>query len=154
MTQDDRTLQQVYRSAVKGLYARITSYYDYIYGRFGQEGLEMIADMSREYGESIVPRAREALDDNDLDSVAAYLLRIFKTVAWNTDGIKLVSQGPEKIVIRVDECPLHFEKPELCLAHTTMEKTVVKGLNPELDYIIGKSIPAGDGFCEHILSIK
>ena len=154
MTQDDRTLEQVYRSAVKGLYARITSYYNYLYNRFGQEGLEMISDMSREYGESIVPRAKKALGKNDIDSVAVYLLRIFKTVDRNTDGIKLVSKSPDEIIITVEECPLHFKNPELCLAHTTMEKTVVEGLNPDIKYTIGKSIPAGDGFCEHILSLK
>ena len=154
MTQDDRTLEQVYRSAVKGLYARITSYYNYLYDRFGQEGLDMISEMSREYGESIVPRARKALGKNDIESVATYLLRIFRTVDWNTDGIKLVSKSPEEIIIRVENCPLHFKKPELCRAHTTMEKTVVEKLNPDINYVIGKSIPAGDGFCEHILSIR
>ncbi|UCC16724.1 MAG: hypothetical protein JSU58_10230 [Dehalococcoidales bacterium] len=154
MTQDNRTLEQVYRSAVKGLYARITSYYNYIYDRFGQEGLDMISEMSREYGESIVPRAKEALGKNDIESVAEYLLRIFRTVDWNTDGIKLVSKSPEEIVITVEYCPLHFKNPELCLAHTTMEKTVVEGLNPDIEYIIARSIPAGDGFCEHILRLK
>ena len=34
------------------------------------------------------------------------------------------------------------------LAHTTMERTVVEQLNPSLTYRIGKSIPAGDPFCE------
>lgn len=154
MTQDNRTLDQVYRSAVKGLYARITSYYNYLYNRFGQEGLDMISEMSREYGESIVPRAREALGKNDIESVSAYLLRIFRTVDWNTDRIQIVSKNPEEIIIRVEDCPLHFENPELCLAHTTMEKTVVEGLNPDIKYTIGKSIPAGDGYCEHILSLN
>ena len=154
MTQDNRTLEQVYKSAVKGLYARITSYYNYLYDRFGQEGLDMISEMSREYGESIVPRARKALGKNDIESVAGYLLRILRTVDWNTDGIKLISNSPEEIIIRVEDCPLHFKNPELCLAHTTMEKTVVEGLNPNIKYTIGKSIPAGDGFCEHILSLK
>jgi hypothetical protein len=154
MLEDNRTIEQVYRSAVKGLYARITSYYDYLYDRFGEEGLEMIADMSRRYGQTIVPRAQEALESNDIDSVASYLLRIFKTVAWDTGRINLVTQSPDKIIIKVDECPLHFTKPELCLAHTTMEKTVVEGLNPRLTYTIGKSIPAGDSFCEHILTLQ
>jgi len=30
------------------------------------------------------------------------------------------------------------------------EKTVVKELNPDLLYLIGNSIPAGDDYCEHI----
>jgi len=151
---DNRTLEQVYRSAVKGLYARITSYYDYLYRRFGDEGLEMVAEMSREYGLSIVPRARKALKNNDINSVAGYLMRIFQTVVWNKDKTQLIVENPNKIIIKVDDCPLHFKKPEMCLAHTTMEKTVVEGLNPDLTYTIGKSIPAGDAFCEHIIELK
>ena len=59
-----------------------------------------------------------------------------------------------KAVVRIDECPLHFDKPEMCLAHTSMEKTVVEELNPSLRYRIGKSIPAGDAYCEHIIESK
>ena len=154
MSDDRRTLEQVYRSAVKGLYARITSYYDYLYNRFGDEGLEMITEMSREYGLSIVPRAKKALDNNDIRSVADYLVRIFETVAWNTGTIHLDIISSDKFIIRMDDCPLHFEKPEMCLAHTTMEKTVAEGLNPSLTYTIGRSIPAGDAYCEHILELK
>jgi hypothetical protein len=40
------------------------------------------------------------------------------------------------------------------LAHTTMEKTVVEELNHNLIYRIGKSIPAGDACCEHIIELK
>jgi hypothetical protein len=154
MLEDNRTLEQIYNSAVKGLYARITSYYDYLYEKFGEEGLEMIADMSRQYGLTIVPRAKKALKNNDIDSVASYLLRIFTTVTKTGNRLHLVTHSPDKVVIKVDECPLHFKNPKLCLAHTTMEKTVVEGLNPELTYVIGKSIPAGDPFCEHILMKK
>jgi hypothetical protein len=152
--EDNRTLEQVYRSAVKGLYARITSYYHYLHNRFGDEGLAMITEMSREYGKTIIPRAKKALGNNDIESVASYLLRIFRTVEWDVDKIRVVSSSPEKIVIRVEDCPLHFSKPELCIAHTTMEKTVVEGLNPELTYVIGRSIPKGDSFCEHIITFK
>ena len=59
-----------------------------------------------------------------------------------------------RAIIKADECPLHFDRPEMCLAHTTMEKTVVETLNPQLTYRIGKSIPAGDPYCEHIIQTK
>ena len=42
----------------------------------------------------------------------------------------------------------------MCLAYTMMEKTVVEELNPELIYSVGKSIPAGDSYCEHIIEIR
>jgi hypothetical protein len=32
-----------------------------------------------------------------------------------------------------------------------MERALVKGLNPKLDYRIEKSVPAGDPYCLHVL---
>jgi len=152
---DERTLKQVYRSAVSGLYARLRSNYDFIYRKFGDDGMKLIADMSREYGLSIATRARNKLKNNDLNSVARYLMRIFDTVGRNKNGFaELTRWGDFRVVIRVSECPLHFDNPQMCVAHTTMEKTVVEELNPDLTYRIGKSIPAGDPYCEHIIEIR
>jgi hypothetical protein len=155
MTFDDqRTLEQVYRSAVSGLYSRLRSNYDFLYGRFGNDGLKLIEDMSREYGLRVAQRAKTRLGSNDLASVAGYLLRIFDTVARGRNITSTVEQSEDRCIIKVNRCPLDFTLPEMCLAHTTMEKTVVAEINPGLVYRIGKSIPAGDGFCEHILEIR
>lgn len=154
MNENDRTLEQVYRSAVSGLYGRLRSNYDFLYRRFGKEGLKLIEEMSREYGLSVAKRAKARMTGNDLDSVAEYLLRIFDTVARGRDLITTTEKAEDRVVIKVSRCPLDFDLPEMCLAHTTMEKTVVEELNPALVYRIGKSIPAGDGCCEHILEIK
>lgn len=152
---DERTLEQIYRSAVSGLYARLRSNYDFLYRKYGDDGIRMIAEMSREYGISVAGRARKRLADNSLDSVAGYLLRIFQTVSRDKkDFTQLIKTGDTKIVIKAAACPLRFDKPEMCLAHTTMERTVVEELNPDLSYRIGKSIPAGDDYCEHIIEIK
>ena len=150
----DRTLEQVYRSAVKGLYARLRSNYDFLYRRFGDEGLKLIEEMSREYGIRVAERARAHLKDNDLASVAGYLLRIFDTVARGQDLISVSEEDSGRTVIRVRKCPLDFDDPGMCRAHTSMEKAVVEQLNPRLTYTIGKSIPAGDPFCEHIVEFK
>ena len=152
MTQEDqRTLEQVYRSAVSGLYSRLRSNYDFLYRKFGADGLKLIADMSREYGLNVAQRAKARLAGNDLHSVAEYLLRIFDTVARGRGLISTVEKGNERVVITVDRCPLDFDLPEMCMAHTTMEKTLVETLNPGLIYRIGKSIPAGHRCCEHII---
>ena len=152
--ENQRTLEQVYRSAVSGLYGRLRSNYDFLYRRFGADGLKLIEEMSHEYGLSVAKRAKTRLVNNDLASVAEYLLRIFDTVARGRDLITTTEKGSDKVIIKVNRCPLDFDVPELCLAHTAMEKTVVEELNPNLVYRIGKSIPAGDSFCEHILEIK
>jgi hypothetical protein len=152
---DERNIEQLYRSAVSGLYARLKSNYDFLYRRFGDEGLEIIAEMSREYGLSIAARAGKRLKNNDLDSVADYLLRIFNTVSrGKSDFTELVKVDDSRVVIKASECPLHFTDEQMCLAHTTMEKTIVEELNPDLIYRIGKSIPAGDSCCEHIIEIR
>jgi hypothetical protein len=152
--ENERTLEQVYRSAVSGLYGRLRSNYDFLYRRFGNDGLKLIEEMSREYGLSVAKRAKSKFANNDLASVAEYLLRIFDTVARGRDLITTAEKDGDKVVIKVNRCPLDFDVPEMCLAHTTMEKTVVEELNPNLIYRIGKSIPAGDSCCEHILEAK
>jgi hypothetical protein len=152
--ENTRTMEQVYRSAVSGLYARLRSNYDFLYRKFGEEGLKLIEDMSREYGITVAERAKSRLKKNDLESVAGYLIRIFDTVARGRDLISTVEENPDRIIIRVNRCPLDFHNPGMCLAHTTMEQTVVEKLNPNLTYKIGKSIPAGDKFCEHIIEVK
>ena len=152
--ENQRTLEQVYRSAVSGLYGRLRSNYDFLYRRFGKDGLKLIEEMSREYGLIVARRAKTRLANNDLASVAEYLLRIFDTVARGRDLIATAEKNENTIVLKVNGCPLDFDSPEMCLAHTTMEKTVVEELNPDLTYRIGKSIPAGDSCCEHILEKK
>lgn len=149
-----RTIEQVYRSAVSGLYARLRSNYDFIYRKFGDDGLKLIADMSREYGLSVAERAKSRLEKTDLESVAGYLLRIFDTVARGQDLVSTVEESKDRIIVRVNRCPLDFDNPDMCQAHTTMERTVVETLNPRLTYRIGKSLPAGDGCCEHIIEVK
>jgi len=153
-SEDQRTLDQVYRSAVSGLYGRLRSNYDFLYRKFGDDGLKLIEEMSHEYGISVAKRAKAKLANNDLASVAEYLLRIFDTVARGRDMITTAEEETDKVVIKVNRCPLNFDIPAMCLAHTAMEKTVVEELNPNLIYRIGKSIPAGDNCCEHILEIK
>ena len=154
VSDDERSLEQVYRSAVSGLYARLRGNYDFIYKRFGDQGLELIEEMSREYGLSVAARARARLKTRDLASVAGYLMRIFDTVGrGKEDFVKPFELSDSRAVIRVGSCPLHFESPAMCHAHTAMERTVVEELNPALTYRIGKSIPAGDSYCEHIIEI-
>lgn len=151
---DERTLEQIYRSAVKGLYARIKSNYDFLYDKFGDEGIKLIAEMSHKYGLDIASRARNRLTDNSLLSIANYLLRIFETVSYNQNNGQLIQINPDKAIIAVKECPLHFDKKAMCQAHITMEKVLVEELNPNLEYRIGKSIPAGDSYCEHIIESR
>jgi hypothetical protein len=60
----------------------------------------------------------------------------------------------DRLIIGVSRCPYPFRHDEICRAHTCMEQALVAGLDDTLDYRIGRSIPQGDPYCEHILSVK
>ena len=113
--------------------------------------MKLIADMSHRYGLEVAERARKRVKGDDIRLVGEYVLRIFETVG---EKVEVTEISENRMVIKVTRCPLNFDKPEMCLAHTTMEKTVVEELSPNLTYRIGKSIPAGDPYCEHIIEIK
>jgi len=151
LEQDKRTLEQRYHSAVAGLYARLRSNYDSLYRKFGDRGIDLIAEMSREYGQEIGSRARKVVKGDDITAVGGYLLRIFNTVG---EGSVVTENSDARLVIQVDRCPLDFTLPAMCLAHTEMEKAVVETLNPEITYRIGKAIPGGDAYCEHIVEYR
>lgn len=44
---DERTLEETYRSAVNGLYARLKSNYDFICRKFGNDGLNLIVSIPK-----------------------------------------------------------------------------------------------------------
>ncbi len=137
-----------YRSVTAGLLKRMKTLYDAIYARYGEEGLDLIREVSRNYGLELVERAERRLQGDDIESVALYLVRIFNTVRG--DG-RVTEFTDSRVVIRIYECPYPFDKPEICEAHTTMEKTIVETLGRNLSYSIPKSIPKGDPYCEHLI---
>lgn len=146
-------LERKYRSVVAGLTARIKMLYDALYSRFREEGLRLIEDVSAAYGREIAVRAGDRVKTNDVKSTAMFLLYIFELVSFLSEP-EVTEFSAERVVIRVDKCPYPLERPEICRAHTAMEVTLVRTLSPELDYRIGKCIPAGDEYCEHIVCTR
>lgn len=141
-------IEKRYRSVTAGLLKRIKRLYDTIYQRYGEEGLNLIREVSRSYGLELVERAKERVQGDDIRSVGLYLIRIFNTVRG--DG-KVTEFTDSRVVIRIYECPYPFDKPEICEAHTTMEKTLVETLGRNLHYSIPQSIPRGDPYCDHLI---
>jgi hypothetical protein len=143
-------VEKKYRSSTSALMNRIRRLYEELYERFGTEGLDLIRDVSREFGSEIADRGREKIKGGDPKSVALYLVRIFDNVRG--EG-KVVDWGEERVVIRVNRCPYPFTKPEVCEAHTAMERVVVETLGDGLVYRIDRSIPKGDPFCDHVIEV-
>ena len=148
---DRLSFEEKYHRAVPGYMKRFGELYSAIYERFGDEGLELIRDVSREYGTRIARNVQKKRELKGVAEVGKYLLKVFDMVSddWSVREFR-----DDRLVIGVSRCPYPFRDEAICKAHTCMEQTLVATIDPSLDYRIGCSIPAGDAFCEHILSQK
>jgi hypothetical protein len=143
------TLEQKYHRAVPGYMKRLCRLYEAIHERFGEQGLQLIEEVSREFGDRIASNVRKKGELKGVAPVGRYLLKVFDMV---TDEWEIREFDGERLVITVSRCPYGFRRDEVCRAHTCMEQALVAGLDDGLDYRVGRSIPQGDPFCEHILS--
>jgi len=130
---------------------RICRLYEAIHDRFGEEGLALIREVSREYGERIAENVNRKGGLRGVTEVGRYLLKVFDMVS---DDWRVAEFTPQRLVIAVDRCPYPFKRDEVCRAHTCMEQALVRGLDDTLEYRVGRSIPQGDACCEHILTVR
>ena len=143
--------EERYHKAVRGYMRRLCRLYEAIYERFGDDGLDLIRDVSVEYGTSIGENVKKKRDLKGVAQVGGYLLRVFDMVS---DDWEVTEFSDERMVISVHRCPYPFTSDEVCRAHTCMEQALVSTLDENLDYRIGRSIPQGDACCEHILCTR
>ena len=144
-------LEKIYKGTIGGLTERIKKLYDAIYDRFGDDGLELIREVSIDYGNQIAEGIRNRQGEPGIKETAALLVRIFNGMLG--DG-EVTDYNDDRVTIMVRNCPYPFTNPKICKAHTSMEEALVKGLNPGLDYVIEKCIPAGDHECWHVLKTR
>ncbi len=145
------SFEEKYHRAVPGYMKRICDLYKAIHDRFGNDGLELIRDVSRKYGIRIAENVKKKGEVKGVAEVGKYLLKVFDMVA---DDWSVQEFSPDRLVITVSRCPYPFSRAEICQAHTCMEQALVAGLDDTLEYKIGRSIPNGDSCCEHILCKK
>lgn len=141
-------IEKKYRSITTALVKRIKHIYNAIYERYGDDGLNLIKEVSRNYGLEIAERAKQRIDQPDIKSVALFIIKVFNNIRGNGEVTEF---SEDKVIIRVYECPYPFDKPEVCEAHTAMERTLVETLGENLKYNIPKSIPDGDPYCDHVI---
>jgi len=147
----DIPLEEKYKSATAGLLQRVHTIYKGLYKKFGQQGLDLIREVSETYGKEIAQRGKKRVKPRDLKSAALFLIRVFEMI--NCEG-EVTEFSKDKVVIRLFKCPYPFDDPKICEAHTTMEKALIESLGEEFSYQIAESIPSGGRFCEHVLSLK
>lgn len=144
-------LEEKHARGVSILLQQIRRFYEALADTYGQRGLDHIRRVSAEYGRELLLRARKRVRENDPRSVGLYLVRIFNNL--DVDG-EVVEYAPDRVTIRCGECPYPFSSPEVCEAHTTMERVIVEGLGPDLAYTVERSIPRGDDVCDHVVERK
>jgi len=142
------TFAEKYHRAVPGYMRRLCNVYEAVYERFGGAGLELIREVSRTYGAEIGMNVRKKGNLKGVTQVGRYLLKVFDMVS---DDWEVREFDEKQLVIAVHRCPYPFSRDEICRAHTCMEQALVTTLDENLEYRIGRSIPQGDPFCEHIL---
>lgn len=145
------SVEEKLQRAVPGYMRRIRDLYEAIRERFGEDGMDLIREVSRRYGERIGNNVNKKGGLAGVPEVGSYLLKVFDMVS---DDWEVVESTPDRLVIAVHRCPYPFQDDELCRAHTCMEQALVQTLDKNLDYGIGRSIPQGDPYCEHILATK
>ena len=147
----DIPLEEKYKSATTGLLQRVHTIYKGLYKKFGQPGLDLIREVSETYGKEIAERGKKRVKPDDVKSAGLFLIRVFDMI--NCEG-EVTEFSDDKVVIRLFKCPYPFDDPQICEAHTTMEKALIESLSQEFSYKITESIPSGGRFCEHVLSLK
>jgi hypothetical protein len=143
--------EKKYHRAVPGYMRRLRDLYEAIYERYGDDGLELIRKVSRDFGTAVGTNVKKKGSLKGLHQVAKYLLKVFDMVS---DDWEVAELSKDRVVITVSRCPYPFTKDEVCRAHTCMEQALVATLDDSLDYRIGRSIPQGDSCCEHILCVR
>ena len=141
-------IEAMYRSVLRGLLTRIKVLYEAIYNRYGDDGLDLIREVSEQYGNEIAKRVRGKDEPWNINKVGLFLVKVFNNMRAAGEVTEF---GKERVSIMVPQCPYPFKDIKICSAHTSMECALVKGLNPGLEYYIEKSVPKGDSFCLHVL---
>jgi hypothetical protein len=145
------SLQDKYTKGVSILLQQVRRFYEALVESYGDRGLDHIRRVSAEYGEQLLERALPRVKENDVESAGLYVIRIFNNI--DVDG-ELVEFSPDRVTVRCSKCPYPFTSPEICEAHTTMERVIVEGLGADLEYVVEHSIPQGDPYCDHVVRRK
>jgi len=143
--------EEKYRRAVPGYMRRLCGLYEAIHERLGEDGLDLIRTVSRDYGTRIGTNVGKRRKLKGVAQVGRYLLKVFDMVS---EDWRIEEFTEDRLIVGVTRCPYGFRRDGVCRAHTCMEEALVAALDDDLDYRVGRSIPQGDPSCEHILSRK
>ena len=127
---DPLEVREKYGRALPGYMRRFGELYSAIYERFGDDGLELIRDVSREYGARIARNVQKNRELKGVAEVGKYILKVFDMVS---DDWTVTEFSEDRLVISVSRCPYPLEQEAVCKAHTCMESALVSTLDSGLN---------------------
>src|SRR4030042_5977897 len=84
--------EEKYFKAVPGLMKRIRDLYEGIIERFGDEGLQLIRDVSTNYGRLLGIHVRKHLDEVGIKGIGTYIINVFDMVGGDWTVTELSDQ--------------------------------------------------------------
>ena len=103
---DEIPLDARYRGVLRGLLKRIKGLYEAIYARYGEDGLDLIREVSTKYGSEIANHARKGDEPWDIERVGFYLVKVFNNM--RSEG-EVTEFSKNRVSIMVPRCPYPFE---------------------------------------------
>ncbi|MBZ0266313.1 hypothetical protein K8I28_16770, partial [bacterium] len=98
----EQPLEESSRRTIRSLLTRILQLYEAIYAKYGDDGLELIESVSREYGSAIGKRARGEKPPLKTEAIGTLFIKIFNNIYADGD---IESFGPDKVSLLVHRCP-------------------------------------------------
>jgi len=140
-----------YRRSNRGFCHRIKRIYTGIVERLGDDGLELIREISTGYGLEIARRIKDREETWGVRKIGLLIIKVFDNMLAEGEVLEF---SDERVVIAIPKCPYPMERVEMCQAHITMEKVLVNHLNPEVEFYLEKTLPAGDEVCLYVIGKK
>lgn len=140
-----------YRRSNRGFCRRIKRIYTGIVERLGDDGLELIRDISTEYGLEIARRVKDREEGWDVKKIGLLIIKVFDNMLAEGEVLEF---SDERVVIAIPKCPYPMDRVDMCSAHITMEKVLVNHLNPSVEFELEKTIPGGDSVCLYVIRKK
>lgn len=122
---------------------------------YGEEGLQKMRETFRKAGVKLGKDEAARLKLKNKDATAYHQIVNEALKAFNINH-EIVKLSETNYVLRIYDCPhaKNFGFPEACDVFLELDKGIVEGLNPKLEFSYPKHILRGDSYCEYVVKPK
>jgi len=122
---------------------------------YGDEGIQRLRRTFRQAGVELGKNEVKRLKIENRDAKAYHRIveEALKTFDIKYETVKL---SETDYVLRIYGCPhaKNFTSPEVCDVFLELDKGIVEGLNPNIEFELTKHILRGDPYCEYVVKPK